>query len=342
MQEQLGHKISSKRAWKTADLNQYAAWKVVFSTIEFEQLENAATGLPADRRDWLTISKHELNAPELVDRIDAVAAEINSGYGFAKISGLDISEYDQDMINRIYWVIAICLGDVVAQNAKGEMIGAVTDLIGGAERGTDDRGYTSSDELRFHCDGGGVSSLFCVRQAPSGGENAVVSLLSIYNEILENHPQHLEVLHRGFPLYQRKEEGDGREKGSVSRMRIPTFTEKEGRMTAWLNLKLAELASEVSNSPYSDAESKALKAVEEIAERDEFKFSFRLAPGDMIIFNNFSMMHKRSAFQDDPDPDKRRLMLRLWLNLHCADMPAPEVAMLRTGFPHAAPIITAE
>ena len=93
MQEQLGHKISSKRAWKTADLNQYAAWKVVFSTIEFEQLENAATGLPADRRDWLTISKHELNAPELVDRIDAVAAEINSGYGFAKISGLDISEY---------------------------------------------------------------------------------------------------------------------------------------------------------------------------------------------------------------------------------------------------------
>ncbi len=136
------------------------------------------------------------------------------------------------MIYRLYWIIAISLGTVVPQNAKGEMIGAVTDLIGGAARGTDDRGYTSSDELRFHCDGGGASSLFCVRQAPIGGENAVVSLLSVYNELLAHHPDQLEVLYRGFPLYQRKEAGDGRDRGSVSERSIPTFTEKDGRVSA--------------------------------------------------------------------------------------------------------------
>ncbi len=341
MQEQLGHKISSKRAWKTADLDQYTGWKVIFSANEFAQLESSAASLPADRHKWLAISRQQLNAPELINRLDLVAAEINAGYGFAKISGLDLSNYDQDMIYRIYWIIAICLGDVVAQNAKGEMIGAVTDLIGGAARGNDDRGYTSSDELRFHCDGGGVSSLFCVRQAPVGGESAVVSLLSIYNEILAHHPQHLETLHRGFPLYQRKEEGDGRAKGEVSNSRFPTYSEKDGYLTAWLNLKLAELASEVSNSPYSHAELAALKTVEEIAERQEFKFSFRLVPGDLIVFNNFAMMHKRSAFQDDPDPNKRRLMLRLWLNLHCANVPSDQIAMLRSGFQHARRVITA-
>ena len=53
----------------------------------------------------------------------------------------------------------------------------------------------------------------------------------------------------------------------MSKSRIPTFTERDGRITAWLNLKLAELASEVSRSPYSDAESEALKVVEAIAER---------------------------------------------------------------------------
>jgi len=205
--EQLGQKISGNRAWKTTDLNQTAGWNVVFSGLELEQLKRSAIGLPADRDEWLTISKQQLNAPELVGRLDAIAAEINDGYGFVKINGLDISQYNQDMIYRLYWVIAICLGDVVAQNAKGEMIGAVTDLIGGAARGTDDRGYTSSDELRFHCDGGGISALFCVRQAPTGGENAVVSLLSIYNEILEHHPEHLEVLHRGFPFTNEKKRG---------------------------------------------------------------------------------------------------------------------------------------
>lgn len=127
----------------------------------------------------------------------------------------------------------------------------------------------------------------------------------------------------------------------MSKSRIPTFTERDGRITAWLNLKLAELASEVSRSPYSDAESEALKVVEAIAERDDFKFSFRQAPGDLVIVNNFSIMHKRSAFKDDPDSSKRRLMLRLWLNLHCAQLPVPEVAMLRTGFRHAAPVIAA-
>ena len=341
MQEQLGRKVSSQRAWKRVDLDASTRWNVLLSNKAIEQLEVSAAGLPKDRLDWLNISKQELTGSELISLLDDVAEEINSGYGFAKIGGLDISKYSEDMIYRIYWIVALCLGEVVPQNAKGEMIGAVTDLIGGAARGTDDRGYTSSDELRFHCDGGGVSALFCVRQAPLGGENAVVSLLSIYNEILAHHPQHLDTLHRGFPLYQRKEQGDGREKGSVSSSNFPTFSENHGVISAWLNLKLAELASEVSDNPYSDAESEALRVVETIAERNDFKFSLKLVPGEVLIVNNFALMHKRSAFHDDPDPDRRRLMLRLWLNLHAAEQRSPAIAPLTSGFQHATPVIHA-
>ena len=115
--------------------------------------------------------------------------------------------------------------------------------------------------------------------------------------------------------------------------------ENNGQVSAWLNLKLAELASEVANSPYSDVELSALKCVEAIAERDEFKFSFKFKPGELFVLNNFSLMHKRSAFTDDPDHKNKRLMLRLWFNPHGASMPIPDVAKLRIGFKHATPVI---
>jgi hypothetical protein len=125
MQEQLGRQVSSQRAWKRVDLDASTRWNVLLSNKAIEQLEVSAAGLPKDRLDWLNISKQELTGSELISRLDDVAEEINSGYGFAKISGLDIAKYSEDMIYRIYWIVALCLGEVVPQNAKGEMIGTV-------------------------------------------------------------------------------------------------------------------------------------------------------------------------------------------------------------------------
>jgi len=339
--ESLGKLVPTNRAWKRSDLDVNRGWEVSFSQLELAQLEKAAKSLPADTSQWTDIDREGIDAPDLDKRIALMRAEIGDGLGFSKISGFDSSRYDQDMLHRIYWVIAVMLGNVVAQNAKGELIGYVEDLIGGRARGNDDRGYTSSDELRFHCDGGGVSALFCVRQAPEGGENAIVSLFSVYNELLNNYPEHLEVLHRGFPLYLRKESGDGKEKGAVTDFRIPTFSETEGRMTAWLNLKLAELASEVADSDYTARELAALKCIEEIAERDDMKFSFRLNPGELVIINNFALMHKRSAFKDSDDVSKKRLMMRLWLNLYDAPQPVRAVSAVGVGFPGVKPVIRA-
>ena len=70
------------------------------------------------------------------------------------------------------------------QNARGEILSLVTDRFAGAERGVDTRGYESNDELRFHCDGGDCIGMSCIRQAPEGGTNGLVSLFAIYNEIL--------------------------------------------------------------------------------------------------------------------------------------------------------------
>jgi len=339
MTEIIGETIASNRAWRRADLDSHDRWQLQLSEQQCAQLERVARTLPVDTAEWLELKAADFDAPELLERMLVARAEVGQGFGFSVISGLDISAYSQDMLHRIYWVIAVMLGNVVAQNAKGELIGHVEDLIGGRARGDDDRGYTSSDELRFHCDGGGVSVLFCVRQAATGGDNAIVSLLSIYNELLETHPEHLQVLYRGFPLYQRKEAGDGRDQGSVSNFLIPSFSEKDGRISAWINLKLAELASEVSNTTHSSAERAALACVEAIAERQDMKYSLRLQPGQILVVNNFSLMHKRSAFVDYEQAQRKRLMMRLWLNLDNAPVPVRALAGLSAGFPRAKAVL---
>jgi hypothetical protein len=41
----------------------------------------------------------------------------------------------------------------------------------------------------------------------------------------------------------------------------------------------------------------------------------RLDPGKASFLNNYTVMHARSEFDDWEQPDKKRLMLRLWLDV---------------------------
>ena len=97
--------------------------------------------------------------------------------------------------------------------------------------------------------------------------------------------------------------------------RQPLFMPQEDHLLAWINLRLMELSYESAGKSMPAHERAAFDALEEIAERPGQKLTFRLQPGDVLLVHNFSCMHKRSQFKDDPDPDKSRLMLRLWYNL---------------------------
>ena len=39
-------------------------------------------------------------------------------------------------------------------------------------------------------------------------------------------------------------------------------------------------------------------------------------PGDIQWLNNSVILHAREAYDDDPDPARRRHLLRLWLAAH--------------------------
>jgi hypothetical protein len=57
----------------------------------------------------------------------------------------------------------------------------------------------------------------------------------------------------------------------------------------------------------------AMDLLDEIVRRPAFMYSMRLEPGDLQILSNFTALHSRTQFQDDSEPEKKRLLSRLWL-----------------------------
>jgi hypothetical protein len=302
--------FEGRSAWRRADFSG-DDWIENLTTAENEELRAAALALPEDEALWMDLTPDDISIVTLRQRLARVTCELDEGVGFALLRGIDLPPDNVDYAYRVNWVLALLLGDVIAQNAKGELIGAVQDEVKTGDNGLETRGYVSNAELRFHCHGGDVASLLCVRQAPEGGESALVSMVRIHNDMLRECPEHLETLYRGMEIHIRAEQG----MASDTMPRQSIFMPQQDHMLAWCNLRIMELPYEAKGEAMPAAERAALDALEEIAERPENKFSFKMQPGDMFLTHNFICMHKRSAFVDDPAPNKNRFLLRLWYNI---------------------------
>ena len=82
-----------------------------------------------------------------------------------------------------------------------------------------------------------------------------------------------------------------------------------------------------------DALSKeAIEYLQSLTEKDEFHLKMMLEEGDIQILNNRVIYHTRTKVVDHEDPEKKRLLYRVWLNAPQPRPMAPEFAnQLNTG-----------
>lgn len=341
MNDKVGERVTDARAWRGADLAQ-SNWITQLSAGETNALYEAADALPSDDSRWMDADSRQNMSPVVDKLLQTASDELAVGKGFVLLRGLDANDIER--LRRVFWIIGNGLGEPVMQNARGEILSIIADRFAGAQRGVDTRGYESNDELRFHCDGGDCIGMSCIQQASEGGTNGLVSLFAVYNEILANHPQHLDALVRGYPLYSRKEKGDSestKNLGRVQQTRIPVFAWHEGRMSTWLNIQLAELAAEVSGEAFNNAEQDALTCVEDVANRADMQLTFKQEPGDVLFINNLAVMHRRDKYYDAQDEAQKRMLYRMWINLHRSQPVVTQHEALRRGIRGPSPVIAA-
>ena len=306
--------VTGPRIWRGAEQARRGDWIVEFDDVARAELERAVElarvrGLGID-----TMTRADFALPTLGARLRAVKRELAEGRGFVLLRGVPIAGYTADDIALMYCGIGAHLGVAVSQSAAGDRLGHVMD------RGTGDkeRYYTRGGALEFHMDPVDAVGLLCLRHARSGGASRIASALAVHNVILEERPDLLALLYRGFHNSRR---GHGE---STSLDRVPVFAEGGHGLECYL-LPITIRQAVEEGYPLGAAEQEALDIVGEVADRPDMRLDMEFREGDIQFLNNRIILHARTDYVDDPDPALKRHLLRLWLMM--PDWPPRAAAM---------------
>lgn len=75
----------------------------------------------------------------------------------------------------------------------------------------------------------------------------------------------------------------------------------------------------------------ALGLMDELAASPECRLDMELEVGDIQLISNYVILHSRTEYEDFPEPEQRRHLLRLWLTLHNGRDLAPDFGRGSSG-----------
>ncbi len=304
------------QAWYGRDMRQHTDWIHQLDESETTEIRRAVDAAIASGVDLVSMRAEDFPLPSFGARLAAIGDDIKHGRGLALLRGLDPSTMTLAQQACAFRGIGAHFGEAVSQNAKGHVLGHVANLgLDFSDPTT--RGYQTPAELRYHTDAADIVGLMCIRGARAGGLSRVASSTTVWNEAVRCRPDLALELTRPYPFTRWGEVRPGQQPV----FRIPLFHECEGRMIAVFIAGAIEKAQALPGvTPITAAQREALTLVQTLAERDDIRLDMEFRPGDMQFLLNHATLHSRTAYEDWPEAERRRHLLRLWLA--CEDGPA--------------------
>lgn len=312
--------VNHRAAWTAKSLQaQSADWIYRLTTDDLAELDQALHGVRSRGLVVPNFDQHDFPIPKLMAKLATRHEGLNFGLGILYIRGFPVERYTKDQASAIFWGLGMHIGKPWEQNMRGHVLGDVIDE-GKSLSDTSARGYQSTAGLEMHTDGADIVGLLCLKQAPTGGENQIVSGISVFNKLTQHHPgvaRHL--LNKTFGFDWRNEEAPGTKPYYLGQVYEP-LGEGVSSFALIGYIHSAQRHAEVPR--LTDVDIQALDTFQAMTQDPELVFSFRQSAGDMVFLNNHFHLHARTSFTDSPDPRERRHLRRLWLE-------APEWAAQR-------------
>ncbi|MFN0163868.1 MAG: TauD/TfdA family dioxygenase [Burkholderiales bacterium] len=302
--------VDHPSVWRGSELAGRSDWIVRLDAADCAELDAALLQAKARGIGIPALSKKDFPIPGVARKLAGVLRDLENGRGFALLRGLPVERYSKTDAALIYWGIGAHFGPAFAQNAQGDMLGHVRDL--GADWRSDmkARGYQTRFRLPFHNDSTDVVGLLCLRRARSGGDSLIVSSTAAHNEMLKRRPDLARALYEPFCVDRRDEESEGQKPWYVT----PTFNWFAGRMFVRYNRTFIESAQRFAEVPRLTAlQVEALDLMDELCNDPQLRLDMPFEPGDMQFVCNYAILHSRNDYEDYPEPDRKRHLLRLWL-----------------------------
>jgi hypothetical protein len=308
-----GRPVVDPAGWRAAELAASDDWIYRLDDGALADLRRLVTDIRrriGDNVDALLgFNRADFPLGRTADFVRDIDRTLREGYGLALLRGLPVAEMDALDTAITYWALGSHIGVATSNNPQGDMIGHVIDL-GKDIRHPRHRGYQTRALLDYHTDQANVVALLCLQQARSGGRSKVVSAITVYNEILARRPDLVDVLMQPF-CFSMMGEVDPDEPDFYE---SPVFTFRDGRLSTSFGASHIIKGHELPETPdLSPLQREAIDLVQVVSE--ELHFAMLMEPGDIQFLNNMTALHARDAYEDWPEPDRRRHLWRLWLTV---------------------------
>ena len=261
----------------------------------------------------------------LIDRLDDIRVQIDPGnidrmfdaikkrlllYGFAMLEGLGADE-GRDVIAKRLVMLSQLLGRLVPQSPRRERIEDIKDYSDIDVN--DERGYRSRGEFSPHSDPPTLILLHCLRPARRGGESHIVNVGSIYRKMCEIDEARAQRLFRPFPSWE-VEGLPGREPVGPATSRRPVLARHGEVISCVLYRPYIEKAAKALDEPLSADDLAAFDLFDSCANDPGLSLRFHLEPGQTLLLHNRTVLHARTDYEDWPEVERRRHLLRAWID----------------------------
>src|SRR5580704_12193650 len=305
--------VEGPSAWTGAEMRKREAeWTYHLSPAQLDEVDAAVNSVRARGLDLAAVRRDDFPLPTLGPVLDRLRGEVLDGRGFVLVRGMRVEDRPVAETAAAYWGVGTYFGGARSQNAKGHLLGHVYDLGQGLSATNPLlRSYATAEGQNFHIDRCDVVALLCLRRAKSGGLSSIVSSMTVHNVMAMRRPDLLERLYRPFPVDRRGEVPEG--KGPF--YEAPVFNEYAGYLSVLysrLHIGSAQRFPDARRLLAEDIE--ALDMFAELAGDPELRLDMNFMPGDIQCLHNHTILHARSAYEDWPEVERKRHLLRLWLS----------------------------
>ena len=305
------HLVKGLADWRAKDMADTSQWIINLTADQIAVIGQAIRTTKASGATLATLTKESFPLPGFEPLFAEVLERVENGRGVVVVRGLPALDYDKDDLRMIYWGLGLYVGVAVSQSSKGDLLGDVMNF-GQDPKTSTGRGYMSSQKLGFHCDTSDIVALMVLRTAKTGGLSKICSSVAIRNEIARTRPDLLEVLYQPFYWSWKGQEPEG----ELPYYHQPIYSEHDGKFSS-RDIKTHVFSAHEDNPelpPLSEKQKEAMALINELAESPDFHFSMMFEPGDIQFLNNHVTLHSRTAFEDFPEPERKRHLLRMWLS----------------------------
>ena len=304
-------RVDDLSAWRRADLGDLSEVSFHLSDVHVAELDEALQAALRAGHDLASLTREHFPLPTLAAEFSSLYQNLQRGHGIVFIRGVPVARYTLPELELLYWGIGTWFGMGVSQSVMGDRIGHVTDVSG---KDPNERAYRNSLAIPPHTDLADIVGMLSVRRAAEGGLSTYTSVTAIHNEILRTRPECLAPLYRGYRMHRFGEQPPG--EPPVTAHPVPVLAERDGLVSARIVPEYIDMAEVELGEPMAAADRAALDCFLALADHPDLRLDVMLEPGDLSFINNYTVLHSRTAFEDDPalfESGFGRLLLRLWL-----------------------------